>query len=196
MSEHPLNENSRAESARARVKAGLASIGTALQKINLSKLIDDMEHDQELADKLEVINTETDEEVERKRIVQEALAKCKAEIEDHLSTFLFFHPNASYEEWIEDLHPENINEGRILADLKDVDLRFYVEDSDHRLLWNSRVDAARQVAARTYKHDGGQVVDLLNDSFSVQSPQGDGKDIAASRDQKNPLIDLSDDGLP
>lgn len=65
--------------AKQRVKAGLATIGSALQKINLSKLIDDMEQDQELAYKLEDINKETDEEVERKRIVQEALARCQAE---------------------------------------------------------------------------------------------------------------------
>jgi hypothetical protein len=34
-----------------RVRAGLATIGSALQKINLVKLIDDMEHDQVLADR-------------------------------------------------------------------------------------------------------------------------------------------------
>jgi hypothetical protein len=88
------------------------------------------------------------------------LAKCKAEIEDHLSSFLFLHPYGSYEEWIQDLHPENVDRGKL-------DLRFYVADSDHRLLWNERVPD-RQVPARTYKLQPGEIeaVDLLSNIHS------------------------------
>lgn len=173
-----------AAAAQDRVKAGLVAVGNALQKINLVKLIDDMEHDQELADELEVVNRETTQEAERKAMVQEALAACRAEIEDHLTTFLFFHPTAAYEEWIQDLHPENVDRGQLLTDLKTVDMRFYVADSDHRLLWNARVtDASRRVAARRYNTAavmassggvGGQQrvpFDLLNDHTEEEQQQ-------------------------
>lgn len=158
-----LNNNKR-QAARERVKKGLATVGNALQKLNLAKRISEMENDQVIADQLEVVNQETTEEAERKLIVQESLAQCHAEIEKHLEDFLFLNPDATYEEWIQDVHPENVSEGRLLSDFKQVDLRFYVADSDHRILWNECVPD-RQVPARTYKLPDGedQAVDLLND---------------------------------
>ena len=155
-------QNGEGPRRRERVKKGLVTIGNALQKLNLAKRIGEMEKDQELADDLEVINQETAEEAERKKIVQEAVAKCQAEIEEHIQSFLFLNPEATYEEWINDLHPENVADGSLLPGFKEVDLRFYVEDSDHRILWNERVPD-RQVPARTYQVPEGELetVDLL-----------------------------------
>ena len=159
-----------ASSRRQRVQAGIATIGSALQKINLPRLIMEMEKDQELADSLEVVNQEVAEERERQRIRQEALALCQAEIRSHLEDFLVRHPQASYDEWILDLHPENVSEGNFFSDMREVDLRFYVVDSDHRLMWNERVPD-RHVPARTYKLAIGQEapVDLLDDDFGATS---------------------------
>ena len=44
--------------------------------------------------------------------------------------------NHTYEEWIADLHPDN-------AEYADgsIDHRFYVEESDHRQLWNIYMEA-------------------------------------------------------
>ena len=54
--------------------------------------------------------------------------------------FLREHPDASYNEWIEDLHPENAHTGILLEGLsKTIDHRFYVEESDHRILWNENL---------------------------------------------------------
>eukprot|EP00977_Amphora_coffeiformis_P030398 scaffold46716_cov99-Amphora_coffeaeformis.AAC.1 len=89
-------------------------------------------------------------------------------MEDHLSTFLFLNPQATYDQWIQELHPENARDGNLLPDFKDVDFRFYVADSDHRLMWNQRAPPDRQVTARTYKAASEAPADLLNDIFSEQ----------------------------
>lgn len=50
----------------------------------------------------------------------------------------------SYEDWIRQYHPDNAN-GEESMDEKlpgnEIDLRFYLQDSDHRIIWNSYVDA-------------------------------------------------------
>ena len=143
------------------------NVGNQLQKVNLAKLIDELEHDQELADKLEFINQETKEEADRKDLVRQATEACHAEIENHLEDFLERCPDATYEDWILDLHPDNVEQGRLFENFTEVDLRFYVKDSDHRLLWNrhEKVPEERHVAARTFKHTSAhaQPVDLLDD---------------------------------
>lgn len=195
-----------APSHRDRVTAGLAqglvSLGSALEKMNISKLMESGEKgNPKLADKLEAIKKETKDETERKQLMEEALAKCKAEMEDHLSSFLFLNPKAEYEDWIQDLHPENAQDGTLLPDFKDVDLRFYIADSDHRLMWNQRVPPDRQVAARTYKTSKDAPVDLLNDVFSDNVSPGDlqhttNESGAATQASQNQTLDLLGDGWP
>ena len=97
-------------------------------------MIDALEKKQELADYMEEMNNENSEEQERKRLCREATAACLKEIHDHCIRYLKQHPDdASYEEWIKECHPEN-------AELGYVDHRFYVRDSDHRIIWNSYCD--------------------------------------------------------
>ena len=137
----------------------LKSVGKALQKINLAHLIDEMEKQQEIAYQLEHINEENIAEVERREMVDEAVAACKKAMEDHLHGFLkncnsidnsnnnsnsnsgdgndddnnhrYVAPVYCYEEWIKQLHPES-------AEFEDdrIDHRYYTEDSDHRHMWN------------------------------------------------------------
>ena len=140
-------------------------MGNTLQRFNLAKLIDDMEKDQEVADKLDFINQETKEENERKALVREATAKCQAEIENHLGDFLQRRPQGTYEDWIQELHPENVEEGKLLSDVKEVDLRFFVEDSDHRKLWNERVPE-KYVPARPFQGKDLVAIDLVDNSTS------------------------------
>mmetsp|Transcript_10101 Transcript_10101/g.12754 ORF Transcript_10101/g.12754 Transcript_10101/m.12754 type:complete len:188 (+) Transcript_10101:167-730(+) len=52
--------------------------------------------------------------------------------------------NCSYIDWIRQYHPENAggeesDDERLLGN--EIDLRFYLEDSEHRIIWNSYVDA-------------------------------------------------------
>ena len=217
----PTNENctsptSPKSRAKAHVQAGLATIGTALQKINLPKFLDNATKEEELqkqAQKQAERQREAEEEAERQRIVEEALAKCQAEIKEHLSTFLFLNPTATYEEWVQDLHPENVVDGKLLTDFKDVDLRFYVADSDHRLLWNAHVPPERQVASRTYRSQSKEMVDLLNNSFTVprvdtavvdtavteptlEAATGSQNPSSDNNRHDNQLVDLLDDGWP
>jgi len=134
----------------------LKTIGVQLQKINLLKLIDDLERDQELAD------AEIMEEEERKAMCREAVAACMHTIFEHLSDFQKERPDATYEEWIMKLHPDNADDQRN-RDRGLIDHRFYVEESDHRIIWNDTMDTlatnvtnkesfiSRKVQSR-YKH--------------------------------------------
>jgi hypothetical protein len=153
---------------------GAASMfGQSLQKLNLAKAIDQMEHDQELADSLERKNQDIQEEAQAREMMREAEAACTEAMESHLTDFLQEHPNATYEEWIADLHPENFHEGKLLEGLKELDHRFYVQESDHRRLWNKNLGEGRtEVHARSQmwrEHNSGPQVDLL-DSISNDAP--------------------------
>ena len=154
--------SSQVSTRRQRFTKKLQKVGQTVQKFNIVKLIGDMERDQELADQLEDVNIDAAEEIRRKDMVREAVAKCQHEIEKHLQSFLLAHPQSTYEEWIQDLHPENVQHGKILEDLWVIDARFYVESSDHRRLWNETVPE-KHVAARSYKPSGSTSVDLLDD---------------------------------
>ena len=136
-----------------RLKRGLQTVGNVLQKINIGKWIDDLEKDQELADELDRINQENKEEAARLEICRQAEAACFAAMEEHLHSFLAEHPDdgVSYEDWIRDLHPDNVDE-----ETNEIDARFLVPDSDHYRLW-------KQVHAK--KGEGDELVDEdLSDS--------------------------------
>jgi hypothetical protein len=128
-----------------KIKALGKKLGGALQKINntvnIAKWIDDLEQDQHLADRLDRINSDNAEEEERKEICREAMEACLKAMRDHLMEFLDDHPQATYEEWICNLHPDNIN-GKLdgLTQTPMIDHRFYVQSSDHRILWNENLN--------------------------------------------------------
>jgi len=84
------------------------------------------------ADKLEFICREILEEQERNGIVRQSQSDCMNEIVSHLEIFLREKPDAIYEEWISALHPENAE----YTEANRIDHRFYVEESDHRIVWN------------------------------------------------------------
>ena len=63
------------------------------------------------------------------QIRREATAACFKCILDHLEEFIMEYLDATYEQWIANLHPENMNADQ-------VDHRFYVECSDHLQIWN------------------------------------------------------------
>lgn len=83
-------------------------------------------------------------EVERIRVM--AREACMAKVERHLASFLIRRPYASFEEWIQELHPENLHTDPRTGEVK-LDHRLYGKDGQHRRLWNLRVDASRQVFA-------------------------------------------------
>jgi hypothetical protein len=89
------------------------------------------ESKQQYADKVEFICKDILEDQESKQLVRESQSSCMKEVVRHLNTFLGEHIDATYEQWIAALHPDNAEymDGRI-------DHRFYVVDSDHRIYWN------------------------------------------------------------
>jgi len=86
-----------------------------------------------------------------------AYEACLAEVESHLARFLRQRPFATFEEWIGELHPENLQVDHSTGEVS-VDHRFYAKEGEHRRLWNLRVPFLRQVPAR------------LADSSQVTSP--------------------------
>jgi hypothetical protein len=151
-----------------KLKEGLASARKLVSKLNIGRWIDDLERDQELADQLEDVNVETQQEAERKQLVAKVRQDCMDAILEHLQSFLREHTDnstATYEEWIADLHPDNV-----VVDVADdqnkktptLDARFYVQDSDHRLLWNkvlaetatATIKPGRQVESKSMKRIG------------------------------------------
>lgn len=115
---------------------GILSVPQTITKIATKNKNKEDKNSLEFAAKLEFINKEIVEGQGNRRIVRESMAECMKEVNTHLESFLNENPTASYEEWIASLHPDN-------AEYADgsIDHRFYVEESDHRLLWNECMGA-------------------------------------------------------
>ena len=70
---------------------------------------------------------------------------CMGTLVTHLDKYLLARPKATYEEWVANCHPENCsNESSAAQGCLEIDERFYHETSDHRLLWNQKVDSSRK----------------------------------------------------
>lgn len=125
--------------------------------------------EEQLVEQLEAMNQENEQEQQRRKIRLEAKTAMLDAVKDHLESFLAENRNASYEQWIEELHPENAQEGLLLEGLgKTIDHRFYVEDSEHLQIWNemcrSDPNNKRTLAIpRKGAKVGSPVVDLLSD---------------------------------
>jgi hypothetical protein len=131
------------------------NVGSQLSKINLSKLIDGMEQDQGYADSLEQLNDRMKEESERQGIRREAEGLMLKVVTDHLEEFLIKNPLGTYEDWIQDLHPENANQGLLFSDIQQIDERFYVQESDHRRLWNEAIEEQQQQQQQQQEEQNG-----------------------------------------
>jgi len=127
--------------------------------------------------------------LEAEEMMRDAEAACTKVIETHLAEFIEHNPTGTYEEWLCELHPDNNYEGILLEGFSELDHRFYIESSDHRLLWNKNLDGIRREVPARYitgspKQNPGQpgnttgdntntneVVDLLDLSFTPFQPQ-------------------------
>lgn len=139
------------------IKQGLGSAANVLS--NVSSFALKPLRDLQLAEKLNAMNIDQEEEEAKKEIDQyyraqeekrdmeeamrlkkEAEERCLNDTKDHLLSFIKEHPNGKYQQWIEELHPENAHDGTLLEGLgKTIDHRFFVEESDHRRLWNDNL---------------------------------------------------------
>jgi len=107
------------------------NIGDFVQRINFSII-------------QPVPDAEIMEEQERKCMRREAIAACIRTILEHLSGFLKELPESTYEQWILKLHPDNAHDQHH-SNVAKIDHRFYVEESDHRLIWNKNMDTLATV---------------------------------------------------
>jgi hypothetical protein len=122
------------------LKKGIRSVKKLIQIVNIGRWIDELEHDQQVADDLDRINRDNEEELLRKELVAQVHEMCMNAVKEHLQSFLAENPDGSYEQWIAELHPDNVlpAKNNECDDATKIDARFYVSDSDHLLLWNQR----------------------------------------------------------
>jgi hypothetical protein len=199
-----LPTNDQLQKRKQQAERLFKNVGSQLSKINLSKLIDGMEQDQGFADSLEQLNDRMREESERQGIRREAEVLMLKVVTDHLEEFLTKNPSGTYEEWIQDLHPENANQGLLFSDIQQIDERFYVQESDHRRLWNEAIEeqqqqseedknednvdnknyAHRLVAART------QIWGKAPPSSAASRTNSQGSSYSDKPGKNNPMIDL------
>jgi hypothetical protein len=140
-------QQNRAKNKTKRVlQKGIQSAKQLIQKVNIGRWIDELEHDQQVADDLERINRDNEDEEKRKELVAHVHQLCMNAIHEHLQSFLIERPDGSYEEWIAELHPDNVildtdsNGSNDQHHTLQIDARFYVSDSDHFLLWKRHHD--------------------------------------------------------
>jgi len=186
---------------KQKIKQGL---GTAVSAISsVSSLALKPLRDLQLAEKLNAMNIDAEEEQAQREIEQynriqqdkkdleemmaikkEAEERCMNDTKDHLLAFIKENPNAKYHQWIEAFHPENAHDGMLLEGMgKTIDHRFYVEESDHRRLWNAHLytyldpgtKARDFVPARAKQMDeSGEMVkaeDILSGTIGRELPQ-------------------------
>jgi len=159
----------------------LKSVGSQISKINLGKMIDQFEQDEGLANSLEQLNYRMKEEVERQEVRREAEELTFKVITDHLNEFLIENPLGTYEEWIQDLHPENARQGMLLNDIQQIDERFYVYESDHRRFWNDAIEKQQQ------QNNGDNA---SSDSNAHRLVQARTQIWGKSQSSSNPMVDL------
>eukprot|EP00980_Cylindrotheca_fusiformis_P006635 scaffold1390_cov138-Cylindrotheca_fusiformis.AAC.38 len=184
------NNNNNNNNAGNRWKTQMRHLGSQW-KSNVSQFLTEQQQQRQqrsqqqpsLSGQLSSLREHMREEAERRdvrRISEEASLNV---MKEHLFTFLMEHPNGTYNQWIEELHPENTQDPQLLQEMdKEVDMRFYVEESDHRKLWNDVVkDPIRQVQARNrvWQEDSHQTtlqnseppIDLLSTTTNLQDGQ-------------------------
>jgi len=177
-----------------KIKQGLGSAVSALSNVSafalkplrdfqLAEQINAMNIDMEEAQRQREIEKynrlqEEDRDLEEMiRMKREAEQSCLDATKEHLLGFIKDNPTAKYHQWIEDFHPENAHDGTLLEGLgKTIDHRFFVEESDHRRLWNENLSTYLEpsskgrdfVPARAKQtNDDGEIVkaeDILSGS--------------------------------
>jgi len=135
---------------RQRIKQGLGSAVNALS--NVSSFALKPLRDMQTAEQIHAKSVDAEERGARREIQEQRdlaeMMKMKREAEEsclnatveHLVGFIQEHPRATYHQWIEEFHPENAHDGALLEGLgKTIDHRFFVEESDHRRMWNDHL---------------------------------------------------------
>ena len=99
------------------------------------------------------------EERECKLKRRESIKACLMQTHDHCIEYFEKSMDRSkhYEEWISLLHPDNVKEvssrnqdGRSRSV---IDHRFYIRDSDHRIIWNGYCDMYGQSERKVHHHE-------------------------------------------
>ncbi len=119
-------------------------VSSALRKINDSmkreqkqeKISNFVEQQGAIITLVDHIHSEQENEIQFRQMSKEAIAACLKFIHEHCIEFIQRQSGrASYEEWIREFHPESV-----CASSGCLDHRYFVRDSDHRIIWNGYCD--------------------------------------------------------
>ena len=167
-----------------KLKEHVQTVGSKLSKLSLSNIVPGgilassttKRNTSSCENDLNMFNERMKEEMMRRDVRREAEQACLQTMREHLETFLPDHQGATYEEWIFAFHPENTQDVSLIMEHKEVDERFYVEESDHRRLWNETVDdPSRHVVARTRifrsPEKQGTMIDLLGETSTATTQE-------------------------
>ena len=196
-SQHQQERLTQEQRQRRNIKQSFRKLGGAVnKKLNVAKWIDDLEHDQGLADQLDRVNKENADDQEGHDLCRQARDACVNNVREHLLEFLRDCPGATYEEWIGELHPDNVNprlDG--LTQMPMIDHRFYVADSDHRILWNEYLNdlndptnmapVRQYVEARRSDNNAG-----MNSNTRREDEEDSNNNLLFGNEGKNGMVDL------
>mmetsp|Transcript_40693 Transcript_40693/g.73337 ORF Transcript_40693/g.73337 Transcript_40693/m.73337 type:complete len:213 (-) Transcript_40693:345-983(-) len=86
----------------------------------------------------------SEEDQDALQAVHDAKTHCLATMKEHLDAFLARPENAntSYDRWVAEFHPEDV------SNTGDVDHRHFLQNSEHRRMWNANVNWTRVVPPR------------------------------------------------
>lgn len=108
------------------------------------------------------------EKEENERMVREATEACLKEIVEHLAEFISNPKNkdAKFEDWIEEVHPENVATSKKKG--RKIDPRFYFKRSDHRMIWNMLANNRQRESLIVHPRTMQMLRESLNQSMSNQ----------------------------
>lgn len=116
----------------------VSSLTHSLERLNPSRWKENgSDHDQKVVDQLEREFEDALEQEQYLKLCKEASDACLKAVKDHHDHFLEDHPHGTYEQWIQELHPDNTCSS--FEKNTTIDHRFYLSDSDHRTIWNDNL---------------------------------------------------------
>ena len=132
------NRAAKRELKKLTIQRFVSSFKCSAKRLNPASWIDHSEQadNQKVILQLEQQFDDAVEQEEYLKICQKASEQCLQAVRDHHQHFLEDHSDASYEEWIQELHPDNTT---FFSKRVVVDHRFYLSDSEHRQLWNENL---------------------------------------------------------
>jgi len=128
------HKDAKRELQKQRVLRKLSSFRCSFDRLNPIKWVENQDQkDKEIIHQLEQEYEDALDQHQYMILCKQASDACLEAVNDHLQHFLEDHPDSTYEQWVQELHPDNTC---LFRKRVAIDHRFYLSESDHRHLWN------------------------------------------------------------